>query len=238
MYIYIYSKILLRSSEFRTLRARFWASTWCSSFCCYFGLHRRGQDALSAILDCAGVPRSPGRTFGGSAALWDCAGVAQTHFRLFWTEQASGFLKLLLLFWSAQAWPRRTFGYFGLRRRFCYYFGVHRRGPDALSADRLCIQRSKTRSKSLIVRVSLWPTNFVLPADRLCILRSRTRSKSLIVRASLWSTNFVRLHSHIQTRTYPLQVEIALYSADVCLSELAVPAVVVVYCHPPKVFIS
>ena len=33
--------------------------------------------------------------------------------------------KLLLRFWTAQAWPRRTFGYFGLRRR----------GPDALSAD-------------------------------------------------------------------------------------------------------
>ena len=35
--------------------------------------------------------------------------------------------KLLLLFWTAQAWPSRTFGYFGLRRR----------GPDALSADKL-----------------------------------------------------------------------------------------------------
>ena len=35
--------------------------------------------------------------------------------------------KLLLLFWTAQAWPRRTFGYFGLRRH----------GPDALSADKL-----------------------------------------------------------------------------------------------------
>ena len=37
------------------------------------------------------------------------------------------FLLLFCLFWTAQAWPRRTFGYFGLRRR----------GPDALSADRL-----------------------------------------------------------------------------------------------------
>ena len=52
IYIYIYSKILPRARE---TRARFWASTLFSCFCCYFGLRRRGPDALSAILDCAGV---------------------------------------------------------------------------------------------------------------------------------------------------------------------------------------
>ena len=37
--------------------------------------------------------------------------------------QLNMIFKLLLLFWTAQAWPKRTFGYFGLRRR----------GPDALT---------------------------------------------------------------------------------------------------------
>ena len=66
--------------------------------------------------------------------------------------------KLLLLFWTAQTWPRRTFGYFGLRRRgpdtlsadkllfwtaqawprrTFGYFGLRRRGPEALSADKV-----------------------------------------------------------------------------------------------------
>ena len=70
--------------------------------------------------------------------------------------QLNMIFKLLLLFWTAQAWPRRTFGSFGLRRRgpdelsadkllfwiaptwprrTLGYFGLRRRGPGALSAD-------------------------------------------------------------------------------------------------------
>ena len=100
--------------------------------------------AFAAILDCAGVAQTHFRLFWTAqafgvapaqqdfqafSAILDCAGVAQTHFQLFWIAQAWPDARPAdkLLFLTAQAGPRRTLGYFGLRRR----------RPDALSADKL-----------------------------------------------------------------------------------------------------
>ena len=46
--------------------------------------------------------------------------------------------------------------------------------------------------------ICLSPAFSVLLRSVLCACLPRTRSKSLIVRASLWSTNFVRLHSRLR----------------------------------------
>ena len=46
--------------------------------------------------------------------------------------------------------------------------------------------------------ISLSPAFSALLRTVLCAWLSRTRSKSLIVRASLWSTDFVRLHSRLR----------------------------------------
>ena len=119
----------------------FWtAQAWPRRTFGYFGLHRRGQDALSAIFGLRRrAPDSlsadqllfgpeqawPRRTFGyfglsrpralmfGRTYLSGLGAPHASHAIL----QLNMIFKFLLLFWTAQAWPRRTFAYFGLRRR-------------------------------------------------------------------------------------------------------------------------